>query len=68
MIEFCKDCKRPMGFIREYHQEGFNFFEYQCKNEGCNSQPKRIFCVCDQCEREDSYWEDECETIRGGDG
>jgi len=58
MTEICKDCKQKLKLIREYNEDGFDYYEYQCLNEECDQQ-KWIICVCDQCEHSESYWEEE---------
>lgn len=35
-----------------------NTWIYECRNEDCENQPRLIIDVCEECEREEQYWED----------
>jgi hypothetical protein len=52
--ELCKYCKKPMELIKNGKRNLFdkNTYIYECHNEDCLKQPRKIFSICEECEHE----------------
>lgn len=56
----CKYCKVEMKLVKNGKRNLFddNTWIYECYNEECLEQPRLIIDVCEECEREERYWDE----------
>ena len=47
-----------MKFIKEYNDDGYRIYEYQCENEDCDKEPYLKIHVCNNCESSWDEWEE----------